>query len=292
MSTSGASRTLQGTPRNPVRDRHVQLHGCAAHGLGCARDRARRRGIMATSTGSPRRPIRTWEQAGLRRRPARRWCLDPEKVEAAITPRPKRSGGASVRQPLRDGRALRNRPKPRLPVIEDAAEAMGSRWTRSSAPGPMGLLRHVFVSRHQDDDHRRGRDVRHQRRRPVRTRVTLKQPRPRSQARPSSSGRTCWASNTRCRTSRPHRLRAQLSRMEEADRPASERYSVLRVASVGDLPLALNPSRRTRETVTGCRPSWSTDSFASIATRCSTAFAGDSIDARVFFAPLSHVADV
>ena len=69
------------------------------------------------------------------------WCLDPEKVEVAITPKTKAImavhlyGSISEMDALMDiGRRYG------LPVIEDAAESMGSRWKNGKRTGTMGAF--------------------------------------------------------------------------------------------------------------------------------------------------------
>lgn len=68
------------------------------------------------------------------------WCLDPAKVEAAITPRTKAIIAVHLYGNLCDMRALLDIGKRhRIPVIEDAAEALGSRW-QNNAAGSMGAF--------------------------------------------------------------------------------------------------------------------------------------------------------
>lgn len=68
------------------------------------------------------------------------WCVDPEKVEAAITPKTKAIlavhlyGNMCDMDSLRDIGARHN-----IPVIEDAAEAIGSAWKDAKA-GSLGAF--------------------------------------------------------------------------------------------------------------------------------------------------------
>lgn len=68
------------------------------------------------------------------------WCLDPLQVERAITPRTKAILAVHLYGNLCDMDRLRQLGRERgLPVIEDAAEAIGSRWGDSHA-GSMGCF--------------------------------------------------------------------------------------------------------------------------------------------------------
>ena len=65
---------------------------------------------------------------------AHSWCLDPEKVEAAITPRTKAIVAVHLYGNLCDmDRLGRISEKYNIPIIEDAAEAIGSVWRGRSA---------------------------------------------------------------------------------------------------------------------------------------------------------------
>lgn len=68
------------------------------------------------------------------------WCLDPAKVEAAITPRTKAILAVHIYGNLCDMDALLDiGARHGLPVIEDAAEAIGSVW-RGNRAGSMGAF--------------------------------------------------------------------------------------------------------------------------------------------------------
>jgi perosamine synthetase len=68
------------------------------------------------------------------------WCVDPEKVEAAITPRTKAIIATHIYGNLCDMDALLAiGRKHGLPVIEDAAEAVGSQWKGRRA-GSLGIF--------------------------------------------------------------------------------------------------------------------------------------------------------
>ncbi len=68
------------------------------------------------------------------------WCLDPEKVEAAITPRTKAILAVHIYGNLCDmDRLLAIGAKNGIPVIEDAAEAIGSQYQGKRA-GSMGAF--------------------------------------------------------------------------------------------------------------------------------------------------------
>jgi perosamine synthetase len=67
------------------------------------------------------------------------WCLDPAKVEAAITPRTKAIMAVHLYGSVADMDALLDiGQRHGIPVIEDAAEAMGSRWKNGQRTGTMG----------------------------------------------------------------------------------------------------------------------------------------------------------
>jgi len=69
------------------------------------------------------------------------WCLDPEKVEAAITPRTKAIMAVHLYGSIADMDALLDIGRRHgLPVIEDAAESMGSRWKNGKRTGTMGAF--------------------------------------------------------------------------------------------------------------------------------------------------------
>jgi perosamine synthetase len=68
------------------------------------------------------------------------WCLDPEKVEAAITPRTKAIMAVHLYGSVSDMDALLDiGQRHGIPVIEDAAEAMGSFWKGGRRTGTMGI---------------------------------------------------------------------------------------------------------------------------------------------------------
>lgn len=67
------------------------------------------------------------------------WCLDPEKVEAAITPKTKAIMAVHLYGSIADMDALLDIGKRHgIPVVEDAAESMGSRWKNGQRTGTMG----------------------------------------------------------------------------------------------------------------------------------------------------------
>jgi perosamine synthetase len=71
------------------------------------------------------------------------WCVDPKMVEAAITPRTKAIIGVHLYGNLCDMEALRALGERRgIPVIEDAAEAIGSVWhgRRAGSIGRFGAF--------------------------------------------------------------------------------------------------------------------------------------------------------
>ena len=68
------------------------------------------------------------------------WCLDPEKVEAAITPKTKAIMAVHLYGSISDMDALMDiGQRYGLPVIEDACESMGSRWKNGQRTGTMGV---------------------------------------------------------------------------------------------------------------------------------------------------------
>lgn len=71
------------------------------------------------------------------------WCLDPDRVEAAITPRTKAIVAVHLYGNLCDmDRLLTLGAERNIPVIEDAAEAIGSVWNgrRAGAMGAFGAF--------------------------------------------------------------------------------------------------------------------------------------------------------
>lgn len=69
------------------------------------------------------------------------WCLDPAKVEAAITPKTKAIMAVHLYGSISDMDALLDIGRRYgLPVIEDAAESMGSRWRNGKRTGTMGVF--------------------------------------------------------------------------------------------------------------------------------------------------------
>ena len=68
------------------------------------------------------------------------WCLDPQKVEEAITPRTKAIMAVHLYGSIADMDALLDIGRRHgLLVIEDAAEALGSRWKNRQRAGTMGV---------------------------------------------------------------------------------------------------------------------------------------------------------
>ena len=95
------------------------------------------------------------------------WCIDPRLAEAAITPRTKAILAVHIYGNLCEmDRLFAIGEKHGIPVIEDAAEAIGSNISASALEH--GPVRRLLVSRHEDGDNGRGRNVCHQRRRAVR----------------------------------------------------------------------------------------------------------------------------
>lgn len=69
------------------------------------------------------------------------WCLDPERVEAAITPRTKAILAVHIYGNLCDMDALLDIGRRHgIPVVEDAAEAIGSVWRGGRRAGSMGAF--------------------------------------------------------------------------------------------------------------------------------------------------------
>lgn len=69
------------------------------------------------------------------------WCLDPNEVEAAITPRTKAIIAVHLYGNLCDMDSLLDiGHRHRIPVIEDAAEAIGSVWRGGRRAGSMGTF--------------------------------------------------------------------------------------------------------------------------------------------------------
>ncbi|MEP6997948.1 MAG: DegT/DnrJ/EryC1/StrS family aminotransferase [Betaproteobacteria bacterium] len=68
------------------------------------------------------------------------WCLDPAKVEAAITPRTKAILAVHIYGNVCDMDSLSAiSAKHHIPIVEDAAEAIGSKW-RGNCAGSMGIF--------------------------------------------------------------------------------------------------------------------------------------------------------
>jgi perosamine synthetase len=69
------------------------------------------------------------------------WCLDPAKVEAAITPKTRAIMAVHLYGSISDMDALLDIGRRHgLPVIEDACESMGSRWKNGKRTGTMGAF--------------------------------------------------------------------------------------------------------------------------------------------------------
>lgn len=68
------------------------------------------------------------------------WCLDSEKVEASITPKTRAIMAVHLYGSISNMDALLDIGKRHgIPIIEDAAESMGSRWTNGQRTGTMGV---------------------------------------------------------------------------------------------------------------------------------------------------------
>ena len=80
------------------------------------------------------------------------WCIDPGLIEVAITPRTKAIVAVHLYGNLCDmERILAIGARHGLPVIEDAAEAIGSEYFGKRA-GENGALRGFLLSRHQNSN--------------------------------------------------------------------------------------------------------------------------------------------
>ena len=109
------------------------------------------------------------------------WCIDPAEVERHVTQRTKAIIATHIYGNLCDmDRLLDIGRRHGIPVIEDAAEAIGSQWHGRRA-GSMGTFSTFLLSRHQDADDRRRRHVRDQRQRSVRKGADAQQSWPRPQ---------------------------------------------------------------------------------------------------------------
>ena len=89
------------------------------------------------------------------------WCIVADSVEQRVTPQTKAIltvdlyGGSA-----RHGRDRCDRRGDGLPIIEDAAQAIGSSWHGRKA-GTLGDVADVQLPRHEDADDGRGRDAGH-----------------------------------------------------------------------------------------------------------------------------------
>jgi perosamine synthetase len=82
------------------------------------------------------------------------WCIDPQKAEAAITPRTKAIIAVHLYGNLCDMDALLAiGEKYNIPIIEDAAEAIGSVWHEKRA-GSIGKFGYILISWHQNHNDR------------------------------------------------------------------------------------------------------------------------------------------
>ncbi len=213
------------------------------------------------------------------------WCIDPAKVEAAITPKTKAIVAVHLYGNLCDMDALSSIGASRgIPVVEDAAEALGSIW-RGRRAGSMG--RFGVFSFHGSKTVTTGEggmlvtqdDVLYERL------LTLS-----NHGRPRKRTRQFWAeligykykiSNIQAAIGC-----AQLERIEEL--LARKRHIFECYANrLADLPLAMNPEPA--GTVNGY---WMptivmAESVPFNRDQLLGAFSADGIDARVFFWPLS-----
>ncbi len=90
------------------------------------------------------------------------WCIDPQRVEEAITDRTKVIMAVHLYGNLCDMEALLDiGERHGIPVIEDAAEALGSTYA-GRACRLARSVRDILVSRHEDDYDRRGWGVCHE----------------------------------------------------------------------------------------------------------------------------------
>ena len=91
----------------------------------------------------------------------RTWCLSAEAFRAAMTPRTKAAIVVDLYGSMPDWDELAAIAEAHgIALIEDAAEAVGSRW-RERPAGSFGAGLGLLVPRIQDADHRRGWHARH-----------------------------------------------------------------------------------------------------------------------------------
>ena len=91
------------------------------------------------------------------------WCLDASALEACITPRTKAAIVVDLYGNMPDWSALEAvAARHKIALIEDAAEAIGSRY-RGRAAGAFGAASVLQLPRLEDADHRRGRHAAHRR---------------------------------------------------------------------------------------------------------------------------------
>jgi perosamine synthetase len=215
------------------------------------------------------------------------WCLDPERVEAAITPRTKAIIAVHLYGNLCDmGRLLAIGERHGIPIVEDAAEAVGSVWhdQRAGSMGAFGVFSFhgtktittgeggMFVTRDPDLYRRvltlsnHGRAVGQMR-----------------QFWPEVIGFKYKLSNLQAAVGC-----AQMERVEEliaAKRTVFQAYR----GRLSDLPLAMNPEPA--GTVNGYwMPTIVADEGVAFDREALLmAFKADAIDGRVFFWPLSQL---
>jgi perosamine synthetase len=213
------------------------------------------------------------------------WCIDPAKAEAAITPRTKAIVAVHLYGNLCDMDALLEiGAKHGIPVIEDAAEALGSQWHERRA-GTMGKFG-VF-SFHGSKTVTTGEGGMFVTRDPAfyeRVLTLSLHGRARGEKRqfwPERIGYKYRLSNLQAAIGC-----AQIERIEELLAKKRQIFEYYR-ARLEDLPIRMNPEPR--GTVNGYwMPTVVVDAKVAFdRARLLSAFAADQIDGRVFFWPLS-----
>lgn len=213
------------------------------------------------------------------------WCLDPAQVEAAITPRTKAIIAVHLYGNLCDLEALfKIGEKYQIPVIEDAAEAIGSQWhgRRAGSLGKFGAF-----SFHGTKTITTGEGGMFVTQDPALYEkvVTLN-----NHGRTSSKSPQFWSDVVGFKYKMSNIQAAigcaQIERVEELVRRKREIFSYY-AQHLLDLPLIMNPE--SEGTINGCwMPTFVVDQGVVFdREQLLAAFKDDEIDGRFFFWPLS-----
>ncbi len=215
------------------------------------------------------------------------WCLDPQAVRAAISPRTKAIIAVHLYGNLcHMDELLALGQEFGIPVIEDAAEAMGSVYHGRRA-GAMGAFGAFSFPRFQDHDHGRGRACSSPTTPSSTSTCSVCPITAGCAGNSASSGPRCSGSNTRCPTCRPHWEWRSCSRVEQLVERRRAVYHRYQAAFAGVPGITVNPELP-GTTIGAWMPTVVlAPELGVTAEALLQAFKEANIDARPFFAPLS-----